>query len=273
MSKHKYQSCTTCPNQQKCNALLTNTGKPISTANIVINNLVCRLQLGIERDKAAANLIQIFKPGMLRLLVHVKQTGEMHGTDMEHLLADMQSTCIEYLLFDYKIGDRGRATPYLFDPHQGFLVKWVKWITGKNRKFYSHHELYNPIRNTSGDDEDDGYNIQASAGDGASWDSILEGSDSLKYNQNLPDDPASGLSQEITDIIDDGMTLNSNEFRVTKYCMLNANESNETRFIDGLHIALGKIMCVSRPRITRLYARALEKIRRRHAEIKALEDK
>ena len=148
------QKCSSCPSQQKCWAINTNKGNPISTQNVLINVLICRLQLGIDRDKAATNLIQLYRPGMIRLLTHAKQSGNIVGTDMDQLLQDMQSTMIEYLLYDYKIGDRGRATPYLFDPHQGFLTKWVKWIVGKNRRFYMNHELYSPLDEHSGSGDD-----------------------------------------------------------------------------------------------------------------------
>lgn len=265
MPKSK-QTCTTCPHQAKCWPLTTNTGKPVSTQNVVINILICRLQLGIDRDRAAANLLQLLRPGMIRLISHVRQQGNIPGIEPEQLLTDMQSTTIEYLLYDYKIGDRGRATPYLFDPHQGFLTKWVKWIVGKNRRFYSHHELLSPSDSGDPDGSVESEYASSSSGGADGWDSIMEGS-SAKYNPYYQDDGTSEMSRAISDIIEDGVTLNSNEYRVIKYCMVNANESNSTRHIDGLHIKLSRLMKVSRPRITRLYKRAKDKIRKRYTLI------
>lgn len=263
------QTCPTCPHLQKCWSLATNAGKPVSTQNVLINILVCRLQLGIDRNKAAENLLQLFRPGMVRLLSHAKQQGDTYGMDMDQFLQDMRSTAIEYLLYDYKIGDRGRATPYLFDPHQGFLTKWVKWVTGKNRRFYIHHELVDPS-DTYHPDEDSSYGEHNNlsgvvSGAGASWDSIMEGSDSHKYDPHVSEDNTSDMVREVTEIIDDGVTLNSNEYRVIKFCMTNGNEANSTRHIDGLHIYLAKLMGVSRPRITRLYKRAKDKIKKKYA--------
>lgn len=271
------QTCSTCPNLTKCWSLKTNKGNPISTQNVLINILICRLQLGINRDQAAANLIQLYRPGMIRLLTHAKQQGNIVGTDMDQLLQDMQSTMIEYLLFDYKIGDRGRATPYLFDPHQGFLTKWVKWVIGKNRRFYVHHELYSPIEDNSSPEEQQGdpHHTQYHTADnngGNSWSAILEGGDSMRYDPNAHDDDMSTLSKQVMDIIDDGVTLNSNEYRVMKFCLSNANEANSTRHIDGLHIHLGRLMGVSRPRITRLYKRAKDKIKKRYTFLEAQEE-
>jgi hypothetical protein len=265
------QECTRCVSIGKCWATVTNTGHPVSSSNVLININICRLQMGIERDKAVKNLLKILRPGMIRLISYVKQTGAIPGIDMEQLLNDMQSVAIEYLLYDYKIGDRGRATPYLFDPNQGFLIKWVKWMTGKNRRFYSHHELHDPNESYT-DEEEDAHHHQAQwttqSDTHNSWDSITQGSIQSKYDLYASTDKEIDMSGSIMDIINDGMTLNSNEYRVMLYCLTNSNESNNTRHIDGLHISLAKLMNVSRPRITRLYRRGQDKLRRRYAQIK-----
>ena len=264
------QTCSTCPNVVKCWSTHTNKGNPISTSNVMINVLICRLQLGIDRDQAAAHLIKLYRPGMIKLLTHAKQSGNIIGTDMDQLLQDMQSTMIEYLLYDYKIGDRGRATPYLFDPYQGFLTKWVKWVIGKNRRFYVHHELYSPLDEHNGSSEDGSETsyhaeqIATQGGSGTSWGALLEGTSSMVYNPYAQEDTVSDLGKQVANIIDDGITLNSNEYRVMRFCMANANEQNSTRIIDGLHIYLGKLMGVSRPRITRLYSRAKDKIKKQY---------
>lgn len=250
-----------CVHQQKCWGTHTNSGNPISTQNVVINILVCRLQLGIDRDVTTRNLLHLLRPGMIRLLSYVREQGG-HNINYDELMVDIQSKAIEYLMNDYKIGDRGRATPYLFDPKQGFLTKWIKWITGKNRRFYSHHELYAP-RDESGE-QDDYIDNAASKYDGG-WDSIYSqsGADANAENEHTTE-----LLDTATSIIEDGVTLNSNEYRVIKFCMANGNESNASRHIDGLHITLAEMMGVSRPRITRLYKRAREKLVARYKEIK-----
>lgn len=262
------QLCATCVHSSKCWPTHTNKGKTVSTQNILININICRLQLGIKRDDAVRNLLQILRPGMVRLISHARQTSSMPGLDMDQLLLDMQSMAIEYLLYDYKIGDRGRATPYLFNPQQGFLIKWLKWTIGKSRRFYSHHELYDPVSESTDDDCGDQpqYMPYASMGKTSetSWSSVLQGGDSMKYDPyNDAQAETFARYQTILDIIEDGITLNSNEYRVIKFCMTNGNELNTTRHIDGLHIYLAKLMGVSRPRITRLYKRSQEKLRRK----------
>jgi hypothetical protein len=234
----------------------------------MINILICRLQLGIEQDKAAANLLQMFRPGLVRLLSNAKQMNAQAGLDMDQMMSDIQSTTIELLINDYNIGDRGRATPYLFDPQQGFLTKWVKWMIGKNRRFYNNHELYNPLDGSTSDESDDpeeGYERAASGGTTSnSWAGILEGSqtyDAFDTN-NIQE-----FISSVKDIIEDGITLNSNEYRVMQFCLYNSNEANASRHIDGLHIYLSKLMGVSRPRITRIYKRCVQKIVSKYTEL------
>lgn len=253
------QPCTACLHQGKCWPLHTNKGKPVSTQNILVNILVCRLQRGVDRDKATTNLLQIFRPGMIRLITRAKDTGDIHGVDIDRVLSDMQAVTIEYFVRDYKIGDRGRATPYLFDPKKGFLIKWLKYTINKHKRFYYHHELFDPISFKSG---------SADAADSDQYSKTLQAVEFLQhdpFNENV--DIVSDLIRRVVDIINDGVTLNSNEFRVLKFCMANGNEANGTRHIDGLHIYLSKLMGVSRPRITRLYKRAREKIKREYTEM------
>lgn len=247
----------------KCWPIHTNKMKPVSTANVTINILICRLQLGIDRNKATTNLLRLLRPGMIRLLNYIKQSGNYPGIDMDQLLSDMQATTIEYLLYDYKIGDRGRATPYLFDPQQGFLTKWIKWVVGKNRKFYAQHELYNISDGSSSDDSENNLQLSSDINHRLSADSI--------YHDPYADDSQSDLTQKVTQIIEDGVTLNSNEYRVIKFCLVNSNETNATRHIDGLHIYLAKLMGVSRPRATRLYKRAREKLIEKYSAITSAE--
>lgn len=271
------QTCTKCPNLVKCWALRTYSNKPISTQNILINVLICRLQLGIDRDKAAANLIRLYRPGMIRLLNHAKQQGGIVENEASTLLSDIQATMIDYLSNDYKIGDRGRATPYLFNPQSGFLTKWVKWIVGRNRRFYSHHELYSPIES---DDELD-YNSDepirsqyaTQSQNTNSWSAILEGGDIMRFDPFEEMDDMSLIIKQILDIVEDGVTLNNNEYRVFKFCLSNGNEQNVARHIDGLHISLSNLMQVSRPRITRLYACAKTKILAKYQELRDKNDK
>jgi hypothetical protein len=206
----------------------------------------------------------MFKPGMLRLISAAQQTND-YALDQDQLLHDMSSRMIEYLLSDYKIGDMGRATPYLFDPQQGFLTKWIKWALNKSRKFYVHHELTGHGNNDDSQNDDIVNEFYDEVD--SEW-----GMPKQSYGSYTPSEME--LEQERTEfnntlfsIIEDGITLNSNEYRVIKFCLHNGNELNTHRHIDGLHIALASIMGVSRPRITRLYKRAKEKLRARYAEI------
>lgn len=263
-NKHR-QDCVRCPHQLKCWSLATNNGKKLSSRNVLINILVCRLQLGINKDDAARMLIELYKPGMMRLLYNAKAMYKDRVVDINEAFNDISSAAIELMQHDYRIGDRGRLTPYLFDPHQGFLTKWVKWYFNKCKKFYSQHELHPTSGSTnSGDDNVDGIDeLERSDGGDYGMSSLID--QSRDYGDEENNAKVSEMLETVVAIIEDGVTLNSNEYRVLKFCMQNANELNNTRYIDGLHIYLSKLMGVSRPRCTRLYKRAKQKVMLRYA--------
>lgn len=259
------QNCSQCMNLYKCWPATTNSGKTVSTQNILINILVCRLQKGININATTSNLLKILRPGIISLITHARQSGSLHGMDMEQIIADIQSTAIEYLIRDYKIGDRGRATPYLFNPQNGFLTKHIKWLANKSTKFYANHELHGDFG--SDQQENNDYDMAHNPSDNmTSWDTTSVSDIFSPYVQEDETNPE--LLGEISSIIEDGMTLTCNEYRVIRFCSANCNESTNIRHIDGLHIRMSKIMGVSRPRITRLYKRAKEKITAKYMEIK-----
>lgn len=258
MAEHK-QDCTRCPYQGKCWNLITSSGRPLSARNVVINMLVCRLQLGIKKDEAAKLLIDMYRPGMLRLIHNARTTYADNTIDINQAFYDISSAAVELMQHDYRLGDRGRLTPYLFDIRQGFLTKWVKWYFSRNRKFYAQHELYAQSASNGGDENED-LTLDDVAYESSSSDSAFSTLLERQGGAEPEDQAAKELVADIINIIEDGITLNSNEYRVMKFCLSNGNEMNASRHIDGLHIYLADIMDVSRPRCTRLYKRARQKV-------------
>lgn len=261
------QDCTRCPHQMKCWGTHTNTGKPVSARNVLINILVCRLQLGVDKEKAAAGLITMYRPGMMRLISNARSAYHDNTIDTEQVFMEMSSAAIELMQHDYRVGDRGRLTPYLFDLQQGFITKWVKWFFNRHRRFYAQHELYAPTGGDDSefDDSDDSMDNLDTSSTTDGWSTIIDGQrdwDDEEHAEKIRE-----MVFTIKEIMEDGVTLNSNEYRAMKFCLYNGNESNASRHIDGLHIYLAKLMGVSRPRITRLYKRAKQKLVARYAEV------
>lgn len=238
------QNCSECKHVNKCFALRTNAGTPVSHRNVMINILVCRLKLRINTDETAETLMAMLRPGMVRLITNSASAAPSAAIDFDTMLADMRSETIYLLSKDYSIGDFLVATAYLLGP-TGKIVKWAKWYTSRAVGYNINHELMPYLYyDRSSFDED--------------------GEETVDTNQPaVPDDSEDdeAYAPAALAILDDGVTLSSREHRVLAFCLQNANETLATRHIDGLHIALARFANVSRPRITRIYRQATAKLR------------
>jgi len=172
--------------------------------------------------------------------------------DMNNLIMDLESRVIECLIDEehgYRIGESAYLTEYLFgtNPKTGWARKWVLWSFQKQRRFYTKHSLSgsNPKSDSDSDFSDNDRHAIA----------VFETGNTFEEEYSDRD-----IIESLIKIIDDGITLNANEHRVIAFCLAHANESNKTRLIDGTHTYLSKVMGVSRPRITRLYAVARKKL-------------
>jgi hypothetical protein len=235
----------------------------------MINLLVCRLKLGISKNESARTLLQLFRPGMVNLVAAAKRRAGSLSIDFDVMLMDMQSFTIEAIMTKYRIGELNPITNFLFDIRSGYLVKWSQWYVTKAQRFSARHTLAgaNPYCEGSESDEfefvDNGEGEAAYESGGGLHGGVIEAARSAAVDAALDafqrQENHSRIDEVMT-VIEDGVTLNANEYRVFKFCMQNANDGNDIRMIDGLHIHLAKIMNVSRPRVTRLYKRGRDKI-------------
>jgi hypothetical protein len=248
------QVCCNCKHIYKCRSRRTTSGKVLSDRNDTINLLVCRLKIDINIDQSATSLLKLFRPGMINLVADAKRRANGVNVDFDEMLAEMQSFTIESIMTKYRIGELNPITNFLFDIKSGYLVKWSRWYVTKLRRFYGRHVLSGYGQNEDefefSDDGDGGHTV----GD-AVWDSSAE--ESIMAFQARAQHT---LSDDVNSIIEDSITLNTNEYRAIKFCLQNANDSNDVRMIDGLHIQLARLMGVSRPRVTRLYKRGKDKL-------------
>jgi len=240
------QECGTCRYAEKCYSERT------SPRNVVINILACRIRMGIDRNESAIVLLEMIRPKLINLVNHARARVGGGYVNTENLLMDLESRVIEALIDEengYRIGETAYLTEYLFgtNPKTGWVRKWVLWGFSKQQRFNKKHVLsgINPISDTGEDiSENDRVAIAVNETE----------------NSYEPDNSNRDAVQALMKIIDDGHTLNANEYRVFHFCLVNANESNKTRLIDGTHTYLSTIMGVSRPRITRLYSVARKKL-------------
>ena len=232
------QKCGECRYSAKCYA------ERASPRNVVINILACRIRQNINRNESSRLLLEMIRPNLIRLIADARNKVGSHYIDADNLLADLESRVIESLLSEdgYRIGESAYLTEYLFgtNPKTGWVKKWILWGFSKNQRFHKRHVL---TGTRMGQDDEEKTNE----------DQVTPINEELYYSYE-PDNSNDDAIKLIMGIIDDGVTLNANEYRVISFCLAHANESNRTRLIDGTHTYLSSIMGVSRPRITRLFS-------------------
>lgn len=247
--KNKSQKCGGCLYSPKCFA------EKASPRNITINILACRIRNGINANESAKLLLEMIRPKLIDLVSTARsRVGDVY-IDMRSLLMDLESRVIECLLSPdgYKIGGPAFLTHYLFgtSPHTGWVKKWILWNFTKDQKFYKRHMLLDIYSDQEKDDTTSYSHHESKLVAAAIAD--YESSQVDPYDRN-------NSMSAVREIVEDGVTLNVNEYRVISFCMTYANESNRSRLIDGTHTYLAEIMGVSRPRITRLFFTARTKI-------------
>jgi hypothetical protein len=202
---------------------------------------------------------------MVNLVSGAKKRSGSARVDFDDMLMEMQSFTIESIIKKYRIGELNPITNFLFDQKSGYLTKWAKWYVTKAMRFDIRHQLMGASPYGDDNGTDDYLDAMYDGGDddgtprhtvtGALRESVDE-----SYVEAYASEDTRTMAQEVMDIIDDGVTLNANEYRVLKFCLQNANEGNEIRMVDGLHIHMARAMGVSRPRVTRLYKRGRDKL-------------
>jgi hypothetical protein len=240
------QSCNNCRYALKCYSERT------TPRNVVINILACRIRKGINSNESTRLLLKMIRPKLLSLVNNARARVGGGYVNIEDLIRDLESRVIECLLDSengYNIGGPAYLTEYLFgsNPRTGWVRKWILWNFSKQQRFYKKHTLV-------------GHNPKSDTENEISEQDRIAISNVEEYNSNNLDESNKDALNAIMQIIDDGYTLNANEYRVLSFCLSHANESNKTRLIDGTHTYLANIMGVSRPRITRLFSVARSKI-------------
>ncbi|MCK5611396.1 hypothetical protein KAR91_56520, partial [Candidatus Pacearchaeota archaeon] len=237
--KKRQQKCGQCRYAFKCYSEKT------TPRNVVINILACRIRMNIKREESSRLLLEMVKPSLIKLANNARARVGNGYVNMEDMIRDLESRVIECLLDEengYRIGESAYLTEYLFgtNPRTGWVRKWVLWDFSKHRRFYTKHNLTG--NNPKSDSEEIKEHDRVA---------IIDAETSSKMEDNYHN---KNTINALINIIDDGITLNANEYRVISFCLAHANESNKTRLIDGTHTYLSSIMKVSRPRITRLYS-------------------
>ena len=224
------QDCGGCRNKPQC-------WMPGITEELVLTNLlVCRIKRGVEVDKSTELFLKMVRPALRNF---AKSAIRGVNIDPDVALKDFESKTIEYLQTKYVMTDRAYPLHFLFGKHKGWIRKYALNYATKTREFEETHYLQ----------KDDFTNEGEFVGT-----SELEAA----YYVDQPEEEETDLTRMARQVIDDGLTLSLQEYRVMKFCMQNAHDAK--RPLNGLHVYLARVTGMPRAKVTKIYADAQKKV-------------
>jgi hypothetical protein len=243
------QDCQNCPLKRKC----WNTSKAPSDEVLVINLLVCRLKLGIKRDAATRLLLQMLEPKVLQTVKFIERNCSVD--DREGLKVEVQSTIVEYLLSEYKLGERAWPLHYLFSPKKGVMTGWALKYVEKQRMYARSMQL-----DTTDDDLEWSLretNAQVTAGQ------VLTGPPEPFLEPEPEPEPEPQLTPvaQALQLVEDGATLTTREYRVLRFCLTQTGRYRGASQDTNLHGWLAEAMSLDRSSgVSRVFRKAAAKL-------------
>jgi len=227
------QDCASCALAPKC------WMPGISVRHVVTNLLVCRLKFGLEKDRSAKLLLELLRPKLAKMATEISTAPGVWGADFTTVLSDLETATIEQILTYYTMGEIGYPLHYLFGKPNGVIRRYAQsYVTRIHKR--ANTELIG-----SGRDTKKGPLAQV-ADESQDLDQILD-------NQSMT--ALAGLANEL---IDDGLTLRTSEYRVVRFCL--DNMTDEKKPLSGLHLYLSSVMGVVRSRVTRQWSDSCAKL-------------
>lgn len=239
----KLQDCSTCAMMHRC--------WDTYPQYVTINLLICRMHRDIDKNKSTAQLLDLLRPKVARIAQSILHMVSPTLTpDVDEVTRDVESAIVEYLLDHYQMGELAYPLYFLFGGKSGVMYRWSLAYAARLRKAWQ--DKY-PIGGTGvsdeGDFEDRLDRLESSATSGmistrpnaeiSEEDSITEGIDQR------------AAAQRIMTLVDDGISLDLDEYRVMVFCLENVNERG--RALNGLHAFMADRLGVARSRVTRLF--------------------
>lgn len=215
------QDCSTCQRQFICYA------PKIKAEHIILNLLTCRIKRGIDVSRSSKMFLAQCRKMTWRL---AKQAVKGTNIDLAVATADIESYIIEVMQNTYTHGEIFYPLPFLFSPFKGRATFFVANYARKTRKFGDTHLLQNEYENPN-------------------WDGAPEPE---------VEEQDTDVTRRARAIIEDGVTLNLEEYRVLKFCMTNAKDAK--RPLNGLHVYLALVGDIPRIKCTQIYSTAIKKL-------------
>lgn len=218
------QDCGVCQMNRVCYM------PKIKEEHVVLSLLFCRIKRGYEVNRSSKLVLKMVYPKLKTLAEYA-----IRGTniDLDTALADLQSMTIELIQKTYVMGDVAYPLHFLFGEPKGRILLYAKNYARSEKRFDEHHALY---ANPNDVEEEEGYDPQSD------------------------EDTTTDSTRIARDVLDDGLTLTLQEYRVLSFCL--ANASDQKRPVNGLHVYLGRVMAQPRAKITKLSSDATEKLKK-----------
>lgn len=199
-----------------------------STNNITLNLLTCRIKYGIKENASLRHFFAMIKPKLQKVTKQYTSVVWADSECYEENMAEMQAAVYDAIKSSYNISSVLYITAYLFSFPAGVVTRWARNRINSNLKYYSTHHL----TDTFGTDSHDIWEID---------------SDDYIY--------------AVFDIIEDGKTLTTDEYRILAFLMKNAREDrHRVRMMDGLIAHLEGMTGMSKTEIREKFKFAKEKL-------------
>lgn len=230
------QDCSRCRKVRNC------WMPGISARLIATNLLVCRIKHNVQRDAATRMLLEMLRPKLLREATSVmKGLDPQDGhVDFDAVMADLESAVIVALVHHYIVGEIAYPLYYLFGPRSGVVTHFAAAYAQRQRKqqrtFVLAEDVYAHVH---------GHEEPAAPED--------------DIDARLDRARTRDVIATARQVIDDGLSLSLDEFRVMRFCLTNADETSK-RPTNGLHAHIATRMGLVRSWVTKLAADATRKI-------------
>lgn len=236
------QDCSTCANMTSCWA--SKGAQPLEAEAIVSNLLVCRIQRNIARDTSTRLFLSLIRPKLKQAARSVARTG----MSADEAVRELESHVMVTLLERYVMGEAAPPIVWLFHDKLGTVSLWVRHtVRDANRQRDRYLSYSSSDTATSNADLETRITLLNRVASGHR----VHGPPAA-LTPTVSEDPVESERCRVAlDVLEDGLTLTTAEYRVMRFCLQNARGSE--RMTDWLHQHMAKVLGVTRSVVSRLY--------------------
>jgi hypothetical protein len=234
-----------------------------------LNLLVCRIQRNIDRDRSLQLFLRMIRPKLTKLANQIHAASNAYGSVfIDDLVAEAEAVVSDVLINHYAIGEIGHPLHYLFGQPNGSLYRWAITWAKQHRAHYSRNVFYGSTAGFRHTQKGEGGDSVKDFESGLNWlnSAITHGKvrhAPIEVSEHPSEVEVLPLSDSVKDaagLVDDGVTLSLQEYRVMRFCLNHARDDGIVRLMDGLHKHIGVEMDAYRQHVSRLFATAERRV-------------